>query len=88
MMAEGSRVDHRMSENAWSKVAQAVIRLVAFALCIVSVLLYLSDLEAALTQRQLSRPAILLLKGIPFLLGLILAFKSQALAARFTKDLD
>lgn len=77
-----------MSDNAWTKVAQAVIRLVAFALIVISLLLYLDDIRAVLTQGELSRPVVLVLKGIPFLLGLILSFKTDSLAARWTKDLD
>jgi hypothetical protein len=41
-----------------------------------------------LSQMPLPRPGWLALKAIPFLTGLILFWKSRALAERLTKDLD
>jgi hypothetical protein len=77
-----------MSDNAWTKVAQAVIRLVAFALVVISLLLYVDDLRLFLSRLPLSRPGVLVLKAIPFLIGLILFWQSRSLAERLTKDLD
>jgi hypothetical protein len=74
--------------NAYTKVAQATIRLLAFALVIISLLLYVDDLRLLLSQMPLPRPGWLALKAIPFLTGLILFWKSRALAERLTKDLD
>jgi hypothetical protein len=77
-----------MSDKAWTKVAQSVIRLIAFALVVISCFLYADDLYLFLSHRPAPRSGRLALKAIPFLIGLILYWKSRALAVRLTKDLD
>jgi hypothetical protein len=81
------------------KVAQAVIRLIAFGLVVTSFLLYVSDrssyyvhalIGSDLTKDQPppTRPGLRALQIIPLVVGLILFWKSRALAERLTKDLD
>jgi hypothetical protein len=77
-----------MSDNTWTKVAQAVIRLIAFALVVVSCFLYADDLYLYLSHRPAPPSGRLAWKAIPFLIGLVLYWKSRALADRVTKDLD
>ena len=77
-----------MSENAYTRVAQAVIRLIAFALVVISFFLYASDLYLFLSHQPPPRPGTLALKAIPFLIGVALYWKSRALAGQLTKDLD
>jgi hypothetical protein len=86
-----------MSENAYTRVARATIRLIAFALIVTSLLLYVDDLMRLVhnvdmqdTQYVVVHVASskLALKAIPFLIGAILFFTSRPLAERLTKDLD
>jgi hypothetical protein len=77
-----------MSDHACHKVAQAIIRLIAFALAVTSFLLYTGDILAFVEHQPLPRPAVLALKGVPFLAGIVLAIKSRALAGRLTRDMD
>jgi hypothetical protein len=83
------------SVNPYTRVAQAVIRLIAFALVVISFLLYISDHVSQYEFAGLSLPpqppprrGRLAWQAIPFLIGLILFWKSRALADRLTKDLD
>jgi len=62
--------------------------MIAFGLIVLSCCLCASDLFLYLSERPASRPVVLALKGLPFLAGLILFFKSSDMAAHFTKDLD
>ena len=86
-----------MSDNAWTKVAQAVIRVVAFGLVVIGFLLcsgelyYLysiSGLDPA--QRELPRPhwGWTFLKGLPIVAGMILFLTTRGLAERLTRELD
>lgn len=77
-----------MSDNAGMKVAQAVIRFVAFGLFLTSFLLYAGDLLLYLSRRPVSGAGALALKGVPLLLGVILYCASRPIAVRLTKDLD
>jgi hypothetical protein len=74
--------------NVYTKVAQSVIRLVAFVLVVMSFFLYAADLYLFLSHRPVPGPGWMVLKGVPFLIGLLLFWKSRALAERLTKDLD
>ena len=85
--------------NAYTKVAQAIIRLIAFALVVTSFILYVSDrsisylhamarLNLAKEPSPPPRPGLPVLQAIPFFIGLILFWKSRALAERLTKDLE
>jgi hypothetical protein len=85
--------------NAYTKVAQAVIRLVAFASVVISLLLFADDLYLQFnahgfdtdlhgTHYVVIHVHTLILKAIPLIIGLILFWKSRALAERLTKDLD
>jgi len=101
-----------MSENAYTRVAQAVVRLIAFGLMVTSLLLFVEELMHLFNYGGFTggfnggfnngdvdmngshyvvfrvAPGKLFLKGIPFLIGLILFWKSRALAERLTKDLN
>lgn len=72
--------------NAYTKVAQAVIRVVAFGLIVISFFLCAADLYLMLSEQR--HPQWLIVKAVPFMIGLILFFASGALARRLTKDLD
>jgi hypothetical protein len=74
--------------NPYTRAAQFVIRLVGFGFVIVSVILLSSDLLLALSGRATGRPATLVLEAIPFLVGSAIIWKSTAMAARLTRDLD
>lgn len=75
--------------NAYTKVAQAVIRLIAFALALISFFYYAEDAFLYLSKHQ-PVPAWgwLALQGLPLLIGLVLLLKCRALAEHFTRDLD
>ncbi len=74
--------------NAYTKVAQAVIRLIAFVCVVASFFLYGDDFYIFVSQQSLPGRGWLILLAIPFLIGLILFWKCRALAARLTKGLD
>jgi Na+/proline symporter len=90
-----------MSDQVWLKVAQAVIRLVAFGLIVISVLLCSGELYV-LYQHATGRigegtaPALatpiqwgwVAVKCIPILVALVLLIFGRPLAERFTRDLD
>jgi hypothetical protein len=86
--------------NPYTRVARATIRLVAFALVLISLLLYAVDRlylihgmmdtvgpSPAIVRPPL-RPGRLVFEAILLLLGVILFWKSRALAEHFTKDLE
>ena len=74
--------------NAYTKVAESVIRLVAFVCVVATFFLYMADLYLFLSHRAMPRPGRLVLEAVPFLAGLFLYWKCRALAVRLTKDLD
>jgi hypothetical protein len=74
--------------SPYTKAVQSIVRLVAFGAVVFSVCLYASDVFLYFSQRPPSRPLILALKGLPFLAGLVLFWKSSAMAMYLTKDLD
>ena len=53
-----------------------------------SLSLYANDIYLYLTHQSPGAPWVLGLKGLPFLAGAVLFYKSRALAVRFTKDLE
>ena len=81
-----------MSPSA--RVVRSIIRLVSFGLIILSFCLYATDMAFYLgnflpsAHRTVSGPGVLILKGLPFVAGVILLWKSSAMAIHFTKDLD
>jgi hypothetical protein len=64
------------------------IRLVALGLIILSLCLYSTDLFLLLSHRPPRPAAVLALKGLPLVAGLIVYWKSYGMAQQFTKDLD
>jgi len=88
------------SDNAVTKVALAVIRLVAFGLIVISLLLcsgeayyYYSQVASGLGDVPRVPPppphwGWVAVKLIPILIAIILLLKSRALAGHFTKDYD
>jgi len=78
----------RMSDKACTKVAQAVIRLLAFGCVATSFILYSGDLLLYLAHKEPSGAGWLVLKSVPFLVGMLLYWKSRDWAARLTKEMD
>jgi hypothetical protein len=74
--------------NIYTKIAQSVLRLLAFALVMTSAFLYSSDIYLLMAHRRPSKPGVLALKGLPLLLGLVFFWKSREWAEQLTKDLD
>ncbi len=86
--------------SPYAKAALFTIRLVAcglmiisLALCSPDIFLYLLHHSSAFSQyfqheAQPSGPVMLILKGIPMVLGLAVYAKSKAMAAHLTKDLE
>jgi hypothetical protein len=74
--------------SPYTKIAQSVLRLLGVAFVMVSIFLYASDVYLILSGRRPSRPGVLALKGIPFLMGLVVFWKTRAWAERLTRDLD
>jgi hypothetical protein len=74
--------------SPYTKAALFVIRLIAFSLVIVSLCLYSTDLFLLLSHRPTRPGGALALKGLPFVAGLIVFWKSYDLARQLTKDLD
>jgi hypothetical protein len=62
--------------------------LIAFGAIIFSVCLLAADVFLSLSHRPASRPLNLILKGLPFLAGVVLFWKSSDMANHLTKDLD
>lgn len=75
--------------SPYAKAVQSIIRMVAFGLVVLSACLYSSDVFLYMSRRgALSGTGALALKGLPFLAGVVLFWKSSAMAGRFTKDLE
>jgi hypothetical protein len=74
--------------NPYTKGALFVFRLIAFGFIFFSVAFLFGDVFLWLAHRQPDRPALLVLKGIPCLIGMVIWFKSNAMAKYLTKDLD
>jgi hypothetical protein len=74
--------------NPYAKAAMLAIRLAACGLMLLSFMLYGPDLYLYVKQRPFSAPSVLALKAIPALAGVALYWKSRALAAYLTRDLD
>jgi hypothetical protein len=75
-----------MSPSA--KAVLAALRLLALGGMLASLSLYANDIYLYLTHQSPGAPWVLGLKGLPFLAGAVLFYKSRALAVRFTKDLE
>ena len=87
--------------NLYTRVAQSTIRIFAFAVVVISVVLFASEFSylykfAGQVGRDLPEerppspphPGRLVLEAICFLIGVVLFWKSRALAERLTRDLD
>jgi hypothetical protein len=74
--------------SPYAKAVLAALRLLALGGMLASLSLYANDIYLYLTHRSSDAPWVLALKGLPFLAGAILFYKSRALAVRFTKDLE
>ena len=74
--------------SPYTKAARFVIRLIALGLVLSSFGLYSSDLFLLLAHRASQSSGALALKGLPFLAGLIVYWKSYPMARQLTKDLD
>ena len=70
------------------RAVRSIIRLIAFGAIIFSVCLLASDFYLYLSHKPFNGPAMLVLKGLPFLAGVILLWKSSDIAQHLTQDLD
>jgi hypothetical protein len=74
--------------NPYFKAALFLIRFIAAGFLIFGITLLCSDIFLMLSHKPVSRPAILALKSLPLLIGLVLFLKSYALAKNLTKDFE
>ena len=78
--------------SPYTKAVRSVIRLVAAAFIVSSLCWYLPDLYLWLSLLSADKPPrhtwILVLKGFPFVIGVVILWKSDDIAKRLTKDLD
>ena len=74
--------------NPYTKAVLSVIRLVAAGFILLSLCLCLPDLFLLLSHRPLPHPGLLVLKALPSVIGVVFYWKSNAIAKRFTQDLD
>jgi hypothetical protein len=74
--------------STYTKAALSVIRVIAAGLIVLSLCLCSPDLFLLLSHQPLDQPALLVLKAIPFGIGLVLYWKSDDLAKKWTQDLD
>jgi hypothetical protein len=75
--------------SPYAKAVLSALRLLALGCMLASLTLYANDVYLNLTHRPPADAGwVLALKGVPFLAGAVLLWKSRGLAERFTKDLD
>jgi hypothetical protein len=74
--------------SPYTRIVQSILRLAAFGLVVCSFCLYASEVFLYLSHRAVSGPGWLALKGLPFLAGVVLFWKSSDMALYLTKDLD
>jgi hypothetical protein len=78
--------------SPYAKAVRAAFRLLALGCMLASLGLYANDIGWHIILHWSDRPPsgrwVLGLKGLPFLAGAVLFWKSRALAEHFTKDLD
>ena len=74
--------------NPYTKIVLRVIHLVAAALIVLTLCLCSPDLFLVLSRHPIPHPVLLVFKGVPLVIGVVLYCKSRALAERWTKNLD
>ncbi len=74
--------------SPYAKAVLSACRLLALGCLFVSLGLYANDIYLYLSHRPASGFLVLALKGLPFLAGAALFWKSRAIAEHLTKDLD
>jgi hypothetical protein len=74
--------------SPYARVVLSIIRLIAFGAIVFSVCLLSSDVFLYFSHRPTSGALFLVLKGLPFLAGIVLFWKSSDMADHLTKDLD
>lgn len=74
--------------SPYTKAALSVIRLIAAGFLILSLCLYSSDVFLWLSHRPPRHLGALVLKAIPFVIGVVIYWKSHDIAKELTKDLD
>jgi hypothetical protein len=85
---EGHGEGIRTVSSPYTKAVLSVIRLVAAGFIFVSLALYLPDLFLWLSHHPAHHAFILVLKAVPLVIGVVLYWKSDAIAEQLTKDLD
>ena len=74
--------------SPYTKGALFLIRLAGTGFMVISMALLWSDVLLFLTHRPITSPAVLILKGLPFVLGSVICWKSYPMAKSLTRDLD
>jgi hypothetical protein len=74
--------------SPYTKVVLSVIRLIAAGFILLSLCLCSPDLFLWLAHHPLPHPGLLVLKALPSVIGVVLYWKSDAIAKRLTQDLD
>jgi hypothetical protein len=75
--------------NPYTKAVRSVIRLIAACFIILSVLMCSADILFSRLENPPEHPTVVLvLKALPSVLGMVLYWKSEAIAKRLTQDLD
>jgi hypothetical protein len=74
--------------SPYAKAARSAIRLIAAGFIVLSLVWFSPDLFSWLTHHPLHHPVVLVLKAVPFVAGVVLAWKSDDLAKWLTRDLD
>jgi hypothetical protein len=78
--------------SPYTKAVRAAFRVLALGCMLVSLGLYANDIGWHIFLHWSDRPPsgflLLALKGLPFLGGAVLFWKSRAIAEHFTRDLD
>ncbi len=74
--------------SPYTKAALSAIRLIAAGFIILSLVWYCPDLISWLAHHPAGRRAMLLVKAVPFVAGVLLFWKSEDIAKWLTKDLD
>jgi uncharacterized membrane protein HdeD (DUF308 family) len=77
-----------MPDNSYEKIAQSIIHLFAFALIMTGIFLGAPDLFLYLSHHPPAGAGSLIVSGLLFLAGVILFWKSSALAGWLTRNLD
>ena len=74
--------------NPYTKAATFVLRLAGVGMVLISFVLLAGNLMMHLTQHKVDAPALLILESLPLPLGIVVLWKSTAMARRLTDYLE